>query len=86
MYKSSLFIYIIRRLIISLLLLFIVTIIIFAAIRLAPGDPVQNQLGPYGDRTPERIAQVEKQLGLDKPVIVQYLLWLKNAVMGNFGM
>ncbi|MEG1778228.1 MAG: ABC transporter permease [Angelakisella sp.] len=77
--------YIIKRLLMAVLVLLIVTVIILIAVRLAPGDPVLNQLGPYGARTPEREAQITAQLGLDKPVVVQYFVWLKNIVTGNFG-
>ena len=83
--RSSLLRYIIKRLLMAVFVLFLVTIIIFVAVRLAPGDPVLNQLGPYGEQTPERIAAIEAQLGLDKPEIVQYFIWLKNIAGGNFG-
>ncbi len=66
-------------------MLFLVSVIIFVAIRLAPGDPVKNQLGPYGEATPERVAAIEEQLGLDKPEVVQYFIWVKNVFAGDFG-
>ena len=54
-------------------------------IRLAPGDPVLNQIGPYGERTPEREAAIRAQMGLDKPEVVQYFYWIGNVLQGNFG-
>ena len=70
----------------ALLVLFLVSIIIFIAIRLAPGDPVLNQLGPYGERTPEREQAIRVQLGLDKPQVVQYFIWLSGVLRGDFGL
>ena len=77
--------YIIKRLLQSIIVLILVSVIIFAAVRLAPGDPVLMKLGPYNEPTPEAVAQIEKELGLDKPVIVQYGLWIKGVVTGDLG-
>lgn len=77
--------YIIKRLLQSIIVLLLVSVIIFAAVRLAPGDPVLMKLGPYNEPTPEAVAQIEKELGLDKPVIVQYGLWLKGVLGGDLG-
>lgn len=85
MHNSSLLKYSLKRLGMAIFVLLLVSILIFIAIRLAPGDPVLNQLGPYGDRTPEREAAIRMQLGLDKPLPVQYFVWLSNIVKGNFG-
>lgn len=57
--------------------------IVFLILRLTPGDPVQIMLGDYA--TPELTAILRKQYGLDRPLPVQYLTYLKNAVTGNFG-
>ena len=55
----------------------------FFMVRAIPGDPAQILLGQQA--TPERVAQVREQLGLDKPVPTQYLLFLKGAATGDLG-
>src|SRR3954453_9247350 len=58
--------------------------IVFIILRLTPGDPVQIILGDYA--TPELTATIKRQYGLDKPIPVQYLIFLKNSATGNFGL
>ncbi|GHT85528.1 peptide ABC transporter [Bacteroidia bacterium] len=77
--------YVLKRIFQAVLVLLLVSIIVFVAVRLAPGDPVLVKLGPYGEKTPEMYAEVERQLGLDKSYPVQYLVWIKNAVHGDLG-
>ncbi len=77
--------YICRRLLMSVAVLFIVTVMIFVIVRLSPGDPVKNHIGPYGDYSPENVARVEKELGLDKPLVVQYGIWVGNCLKGDLG-
>ena len=77
--------YILRRLLMSVIVLFIVTVMIFVIVRLSPGDPVQSRIGPYGDYSEANIARVEKELGLDKPIIVQYGIWVKDCLRGDLG-
>jgi peptide/nickel transport system permease protein len=60
-----------------------VTIICFGLIYLAPGDPVQSLLSP--DATPQDVIELKHLYGLDRPVPVQYLLWLGRAVTGDLG-
>ncbi len=74
---------ILRRLGQSVVVLFLVSIIVFLTIRLIPGDPAANLAGP--DATPELIAQIRASLGLDRPIYVQYLTWLKGLGTGDFG-
>lgn len=61
-----------------------ISLVSFSVIRLIPGDPVQSLIGERG-ASPERIAEIKKNLGLDQSVPVQYLTFLKNAVRGDFG-
>lgn len=66
--------------------MFLLSFIVFYMSRLAPGDPLSSY---YGDRV-ERMNSEEKEnamekLGLDKPIIVQYGKWIKNALNGDFG-
>ena len=71
-----------RRLLLGLLTLIGVSIIIFIAVRLS-GDPVLLLVSP--DATDQEIAQMKTELGLDKPVPVQYLIFMKNSLKGDFG-
>ncbi|MGQ0674656.1 MAG: ABC transporter permease [Rhodospirillales bacterium] len=75
--------YFCSRLAIAVPTLFIVTIIVFGLQHLLPGDPSLILLGE--DRSPEAVAQINREYGLDKPVPVQYALWLGKAVTGDFG-
>ena len=60
-----------------------VSIIVFALLRLVPGDPALFIAGV--EATPEVLAAVRHQMGLDQPIPVQYVLWLEHAVQGDFG-
>jgi len=60
-----------------------VTIISFILVRSIPGDPVEVILGEHA--SPEYVEIAKHQLGLDKPIYIQYLFWLKNILMGNWG-
>lgn len=79
--------YIVRRLIQSVIVLILVSIIVFLMLRLLPGDPLllyiaQNQLDML---TPEQIAQLEAEFGVDKSYPMQYFDWLGNILRGDFG-
>ncbi len=82
---TSIMKYVCRRLVMSLVVLFIVTVMIFVIVRLSPGNPVQSRIGPYGDYSPENVARIEAELGLDKPYVVQYGIWLKDCLRGDLG-
>jgi peptide/nickel transport system permease protein len=60
-----------------------VTVGVFMLIHLTPGDPALILLGE--DRTPEAIAAIHPQLGLDQPLYVQYLIWLGHLAHGDLG-
>lgn len=78
--------YILRRLLISIPVLIGITIIVFALINLAPGDPVTGMIDPtLGDFSPELIERERARLGLDQPLPVQYLLWLGRVLQGDLG-
>ena len=62
--------YILRRLVLMVPVAFLVTIIVFLLIRLAPGDPVLVYAGE--ERDPETLNQIRRSLGLDQPLPVQY--------------
>ena len=78
-------IYLFKRILMAVLVLLLVSFIIFFAVRMTPGDPVLNKIGPYGDTSPENYARVSAELGIDQPVAIQYLRWLKNCVRLDFG-
>ena len=72
-----------RRLLQLIPVLFGVSLVVFFMVRAIPGDPAQILLGQTA--TPEAVAEVRARLGLDKPVIVQYLLFLRDAATGDLG-
>jgi peptide/nickel transport system permease protein len=75
--------YIVRRLIFILPVALLVSFIVFFLIHLVPGDPAAVLLGE--DATPQNVAALRKELGLDQPLLTQYVLWLGQAIHGNFG-
>lgn len=77
--------YIIRRVLSGILVLFLLTTVLFFVMRLVPGDVVRLQLADAGSVSPERMAEIEAQLGLDAPLVSQYRTWLGGIVTGDFG-
>jgi peptide/nickel transport system permease protein len=75
--------YIVRRVVLMVPVAFMVTIIAFGLLRLAPGDPVLAFAGE--ERDPESLNQIRRSLGLDQPLPVQYIAWLGRAARGDFG-
>jgi peptide/nickel transport system permease protein len=75
--------YIISRVLLAVPLLVLVASLVFVLIRAIPGDPAQLLIGDY-DR-PEAIAEVRADLGLDRPLLVQYGLWWTNLLSGDLG-
>ncbi len=75
--------YILQRLVLILPVLFGISVLVFALARLAPGDPVQSVLGL--DYTPEQAAKMRRELGLDRPLVEQYITWLSGIVQGDLG-
>jgi peptide/nickel transport system permease protein len=75
--------YILRRLIYAVFIIWGCATIVFFLLRLVPGDPVAAMLGR--EYTPESAAQLRKNLGLDKPLYVQYAKWMGNVAQGDLG-
>ncbi len=75
--------YIIKRVLGVIPVLLCVSMLVFGFLRLIPGDPAQTMLGERA--TPENIARVREQLGLNKPLHEQYLIFLGNALRGDLG-
>jgi peptide/nickel transport system permease protein len=63
--------------------LFVVTIIVFALVRVLPGNPARLLLGE--EATPQLVAELTYQMGLDRPLPVQYGSWLLGVLQGDFG-
>lgn len=64
-------------------MLFGLTIIVFVIMAMIPGDPATAILGSYA--TPENVERLNRELGLDKPMIQQYFIWLGNLFHGDLG-
>jgi peptide/nickel transport system permease protein len=72
-----------KRILLSLPTLFLVALLVFVLIRLLPGDPAEVLLGESAD--PASRTLLHQQLGLDKPVPLQFIIWLGRAVRGDLG-
>lgn len=75
--------YTMRRLLSLVPVMLIVSIIVFMIVHLTPGNPAFLILGE--DASEESVAQLEQQLGLDKPMVMQFFDWLKNILTGDLG-
>ena len=80
--------FVIRRFLLSLFVLIMVTLVIFLAMRLLPGDPLiiyVAQSQQVSSLSPEGLEALRKEYGLDKPIMVQYVTWLFGILKGDFG-
>ena len=77
--------FLVRRVITSLPVFLLMTVIVFMLIRLVPGDPIDVMYGSEGMDAVRRAA-LAHDLGLDQPVVMQYLKWLGRALTGDLGM
>src|SRR5262245_10215069 len=75
--------YLIRRTLFAIFVLWGAVTVVFLVLRLSPGDPAQLILG--SDASQEEIAQLREQMGLDRPLPVQYGKYLSDVVQLNFG-
>jgi len=75
--------YLSRRVAAFVATLFVVSLLVFVVIRVLPGDPAQVIMGTEGN--PEATARLRTSLGLDRPLVVQYVDWLAHAVRGDLG-
>jgi peptide/nickel transport system permease protein len=75
--------YIARRLLLLIPVLFGISVIVFLVISLIPGDPATAILGAFA--TPDNVARINRELGLDRPLPVQYLTWLAGVLEGDLG-
>lgn len=81
--------YLLRRILIAFPVLLGITIVSFTALSLAPGDPLLARLDPAQlqelQRNPQRLEERRRELGLDQPPPIRYLVWLGGAVTGDLG-
>ena len=79
--------YVIKRLLATIPLLLVISFLCFCFINLIPSDPAEVALRVRQTPiiTPEAIAEVRKELGLDQPFLVRYVAWLMNCLQGDFG-
>lgn len=75
--------FLVRRLLAAVPVVLVVGVTVFVLINLAPGDPVQVMLGP--DARPEQVERMRENLGLDRPLPVQFGIWFSRALVGDLG-
>ncbi|NGN98867.1 ABC transporter permease [Grimontia sp. S25] len=75
--------YFLRRLLSAIPVLLGITVIVFLIMSMIPGDPATAILGAYA--TPDNVSKINKDLGLDQPLVSQYFIWLSNMLQGDFG-
>jgi len=76
-------VYLARRLVIFAISLFVASVLVFVVLSVLPGDPAEALLGTQA--TPDALHQLRHQLGLDRPLWVQYRDWATGVVHGDFG-
>ncbi|HWN92986.1 MAG TPA: ABC transporter permease [Verrucomicrobiae bacterium] len=75
--------YALRRLFLAVPVLFGVSVLVFAVLHLAPGDPAAIMLGAQA--TKEDVVRLHRDLGLDQPLVVQYVRWMGHVLQGDLG-
>ncbi len=75
--------FLLRRLLSTLLVMLGISFVVFMIVHLVPGDPVRIMLGLQADQA--KVEEIRHLMGFDRPLIVQYFEWLKNALQGDLG-
>lgn len=75
--------YFLKRILVSIIVFFGVTVLVYFLSTLMPGSPAASMITP--EMTNEQVAELERQMGLDKPFLVRYFTWLSNFFKGNLG-
>jgi peptide/nickel transport system permease protein len=75
--------YVLRRLLESAVTFILVTIVVFVGVRALPGDPARTLAGEESD--PQALAQIRHEYGLDRPILVQYRVYVSKALTGDLG-
>ncbi len=81
---ANVLIFIARRILQAIPILFGVSLVVFGLVHIVPGNPIDLLMPP--EASPEVIAQMKAAFGFDKPLYLQYLLWLARALRGDFGL
>lgn len=84
MKSGSLWAYVLRRLLVAIPLILLISLGVFALVNVAPGDPARALVGSR-QATPETLAAIREHYHLDEPFIVQYGIWLKQVLTGDLG-
>ena len=77
------FAYVLRRLLATIPVMFIVAVLVFLMLRLTPSDPAAIIAGD--NATSEQVAEIRKRLGLDQPIITQFVIWSTKTLQGDLG-
>jgi peptide/nickel transport system permease protein len=77
--------YILRRLGGAAVIIALVSVLVFSMMRLLPGDALVAKLGETGRIPPEKMAELRAQMGLDQPLVIQYLSWVRDIFTGSMG-
>ncbi len=77
--------YIFKRILSGLFTIWVTTIAVTLLIHLVPGDPVQIMYAQSQSTTPEQLEQIRHQLGLDRPIYEQYIMYMGRILQGDFG-
>ena len=77
--------YILRRILLIIPILFGITVIDFALINLAPGDPITAMIDPAAPIAAGDLDVLREELGLNKPFVIRYGIWLQQVASGNMG-
>ncbi|MBN1857621.1 ABC transporter permease [Candidatus Bipolaricaulota bacterium] len=75
--------YVFKRIVSTIPVIFLISVLVFLFLHLIPGDPIRILVGVRG--TPDQIAKLTAQFHLDKPLVVQYLIWIGDALKGDLG-
>src|SRR5580692_4343678 len=75
--------YLLKRLGLALITLWLLSMIVFFALQVLPGDPGRSILGPLA--APSAVTALDDQLGVDKPLVSQYVTWITGLLHGNMG-
>jgi len=77
--------YIFRRIFINIPVLIGITLVVFIAIALAPGDPMSSFISPELATDPAMLARMRAEFGFDQPLYIRYFNWLAQVLQGNLG-
>lgn len=83
--KSDIWAYMARRFLLLIPLLLGLSLLMFLLLHIAPGDPATAFMSPQALKNPDFLEQTRANMGLDKPIAVQYLIWVKNLATGDLG-